>query len=98
MDDMGNLTITFSEEMNGNYSLKFLNETFIKIYVKAKNETGITRNLNLTWNIISFEGKDLKINIKFEKPLEISIRKHADRIVFERLVRGWNGISFSEHP
>ena len=83
MDSTGNLTITFSEQMNTNYSLQYLNETFIKVYVQPYQQSEPSRNLNLTWNVTSFESRDLKINVKFEEPLQISIEKFADKIMFE---------------
>jgi hypothetical protein len=38
MDDLGNLTVKFSEDMNTNFSLPFFNESFVNITILAKNK------------------------------------------------------------
>ena len=56
--------------MDTNYSSKFLNSTFVDIYVKPRmveeNVVNTYRNLNLTWNVTdwnmnSLKDKDLQI-------------------------------------
>jgi hypothetical protein len=63
------MTITFSELMNTNYSLQFLNESFINITViPFEEEDGFdeeARNLDLTWKVKNFSGKVLNISITF---------------------------------
>ena len=69
--------------MNGKYSSEYLNLTFINITIQPYNVSKPNRNLNLTWNITSFHGRELKINVKFEMPLQISTGLYADKIMFE---------------
>ena len=41
------------------------------------------RNLDLTWNVTSYDGKELRINVKFDEALQISTGLYADHIIFE---------------
>ena len=63
------MTITFSELMSSNYSLQFLNESFINITViPFEEENGFdeeARNLDLTWKVKNFSGKVLNVSITF---------------------------------
>jgi len=70
MDDSGNMTILFSEEMNTTFSKPYLNNSLINIYIQNNKEPEEKpRNLNFTWDVTSFEGKELKISVGFEMPL-----------------------------
>ena len=89
MDSEGNLLVRFTEEMNTNFSEKFLNEDFIKISIVEKDydygEDEEPFNKNLTWEVSSFKDKILNISITFEDPTQISIGKDLDVLVFEAL-------------
>jgi hypothetical protein len=67
------MTITFSEDMNTNYSLPFLNESFIIIAIVpielGDEYEAEVRNLNLTWEVKNFSGKVLNISMKFVDPI-----------------------------
>jgi hypothetical protein len=67
------MTITFSEDMNTNYSLPFLNESFINIAIVpielGDEYEAEVRNLNLTWEVKNFSGKVLNISMKFVDPI-----------------------------
>ena len=84
------MTVTFSEMMDTNFSKPFLNETFINITaipaeLGEEYEPEI-RNLNLTWKVKNFTGRELNISLKFEFPEIISKyhqEKLRDRIMFQ---------------
>ena len=60
VSQLGIMTIEFSELMNTNSSMKFINETYIDVFVTPLEE-GESRQLNLTWELIKFVNKTLKI-------------------------------------
>ena len=76
------MTITFSEEMNTNFSLPFLNESFVNItvipVVLGEEYEEEERNLNLTWKVNNFSQNVLNISITFEDPTQISIYEEVD--------------------
>ena len=59
MDQYGNLTINFTESMDTNYSLNYLNKTYVNIsIVPIENEDidQVYRNTNLQWKVLNFTG------------------------------------------
>ena len=76
------MTITFSEQMNTNFSLPFLNESFVNISVipvdLGEEYEDDVRNLNLTWKVNNFSQNVLNISMTFEDPTQISIYEEVD--------------------
>jgi hypothetical protein len=77
VDGLGRVHVTFSEQMNSNYSDTFLNGTYVKIYIKPfigefdLNST--SRNLYLTkWSVFNFKGNRLELQLEFENPMDVS--------------------------
>ena len=62
VNPFGEMTLKFSEDLNIEFFKKFLNSTYIDIYIEQKTEVDEpARNLNLTWNVTSFESDLLEI-------------------------------------
>ena len=79
---MGLLEINFSHIMNKNLTIDYLNLTYLDIFVTpnllAENNE---RDVNLTWDLVSFENKTLLIQLNFSSPLDISASVlHYDNI------------------
>ena len=74
--------------MNTEYTKKFLNSTFIDIYVQLSdgevmNDPSFNiSNFNLTWEMESFIGSQLRITMNFTNGLYISKGQQFDNIVF----------------
>ena len=61
-----------------------LNSTFIDIFISPldQNEDLSMRNVNLTWNVTSFNLSSLEIQLNFHTPLNISRNLQYDNITF----------------
>ena len=55
------MKIEFSELMEMNYTLKFLNRIYVDIYVVSFSDFEVQRNINLTWEVESFKNKTLMV-------------------------------------
>ena len=63
--------------MNTSMNIRWINHTNTDIYVQPQDnrqmELGFNKsNLNLTWNVDSFQNDTMKISLIFNNPLEIS--------------------------
>ena len=87
---MGLMKIEFSHEMNTNFTLKkinstSLNSTVVDVFITPVDyleEVNIKRDVNLTWNVTSFENKYLEIQLNYSSPLSISVLDNYDNITF----------------
>ena len=87
MDNVGNMTVEFSELMNTN--LTYINSTYIDIFINPvdlteykENEKVQPNHLNLTWNATKFENYTLSIHLDFNDSLQISKNLRYDNITF----------------
>ena len=85
-DGLGRVHIRFSEQMNVNYSSKFINTTYlainIKPYIGKYDQDEVARNLNISsWKVLEFVGNSLDLQISFESPLDISLNFIYDTLV-----------------
>ena len=80
----GEMTIEFSHQMNQDVNLTNINNTWVQIYIEPytnKKDYSIDRNsdkLNCTWEVTSYIGRQMKIQLSFESPDEISPFKEFD--------------------
>ena len=67
VDSLGLMQIQFSRNMNTTKIMKKLNTTYVDIFVTpySDRENLKERNVNLTWNITSFENKTLLVQMNF---------------------------------
>jgi hypothetical protein len=81
------MKIKFNESINWNYSKRFLNQTFIDIFIDSfigeYDEYDTPRNLNLTWRVIGFQNNILTLSLNFTKPLDISMNFVYDKLVVQ---------------
>lgn len=85
VNSLGLMNIQFSRNMNTTKIMKKLNTTYVDIFI-TPYETGEdyqARNLNLTWNITSFENQTLLVQLDFENPIMISSSMRYDNITFD---------------
>ena len=83
---MGEMKIVFSDLMNTNYTFQnFTNTTYIDIYITPISDDHhyVERNINLTWEAISFINETLTIQLNFTNALDISRLEVFDNITFE---------------
>ena len=73
--------------MNTNWSLPFLNESFVNISIvpveQGDDFEAEVRNLNLTWKVKNFTKNVLNISMTFEDPVQISVYEDNDNIMFQ---------------
>ena len=81
---MGLMKIGFSHKMNSNITKEYLNSTFIDIFVTPVDlyDSAPKRDVNLTWEVVSFGNKTLEIQMNYSSPLDISNQKKFDNITF----------------
>lgn len=82
INGIGLISITFNHKVDLEYlqslSGRFLiNENLLEIKIKPSDKT-LERDLNLTWKVDSFDGRILKIQITFIKPLDVSMGSRYD--------------------
>ena len=71
--------------MDSNFSLPFLNETFVNISIipaEVENQDE-PRNLNLTWKVKNFTKDVLNISVSFDNAIQVSVYEEKDKIIFE---------------
>ena len=73
----GRVSIAFSHEIDGNYSITELNESIIDITVIPSNDTVEMANydkshMELTWEPIKLDSKELSIQLKFRNATLVS--------------------------
>ena len=71
--------------MDTNFSLPFLNETFVNISIipaEVENQDE-PRNLNLTWKVKKFTKDVLNISVSFDNAIQVSVYEEKDKIKFE---------------
>ena len=87
IDGFGIMKIKFNESINWNYSKRFLNQTFLDIFIDPLigeyDEYDTPRNLNLTWRVIGFQNNILTLSLNFTKPLDISMNFVYDKLVVQ---------------
>ena len=81
ISSMGLMEIEFSEKMNTNLTINKLNITYIDIfitpYISLETEY---KDVNLTWEVISFKNTTLLVQLNFSNPLMISNNIKYDNI------------------
>ena len=81
---MGLMKIGFSHKMNTNFTREYLNTTFVDIFVTPIDlyDSAPQRDINLTWEVVSFGNQTLEIQLNYSSPLDISSQKKYDNLTF----------------
>ena len=85
VDTNGLLKIKFSNKMNTNLNISWINKSNTVIYIQPQDKREyddgfIWSSLNLTWNVTSFQDDTIKIDLIFVSPLYISPNITQDKI------------------
>lgn len=98
IDSLGLMKVRFSEHMKTNFTNSYfkLNSTFIDIFVTPVDNSN-SRQLNLTWNVTSFNNSVLAVQLNFTNPLDISSTRWYDNVTFHvinftNIFRSSNGL------
>ena len=73
----GQVTIKFNNKMNTSLNISWINQSNTQIYVKPQDkrdqELGFNSSkLDLSWVVHNFKNDEMKIDLTFKNPLEIS--------------------------
>lgn len=85
----GEVVITFNRELNTtllNSNLSLLNSTLADIYIVPSKEHSEhpkfnISELNLTWSVTKVEGRELSLQLVFDKPASLSPYKPLDQLI-----------------
>ena len=83
VNSLGLMNIEFSRNMNVTKVIDQLNDTYVDIFITPYVYEDQPRNVNLTWNITSFDNQTLLVQLDFENPLLISSSLRYDTITFD---------------
>ena len=89
IDTLGLIAFQFSENVNFNRSLQYMNSTYINVTLQISDpETCLEPKfkpefLDFTWNITSYENTTMQMKLNFTNPHYISMKSIYDRINIE---------------
>ena len=56
--------------MKTDFNISLINQDILEVYLISE---GGERNLNLTWKMLSFEGKNMMLSLEFGESQDVSI-------------------------